>query len=104
MQEGYKARNKELNPDAITYSSVISAWSHSRQRDSVVKVESLLNEMLSLAEAGDKNVAPSVRSYNAVLRTIAGSGLPDGDQRASKIIKIMKDNGISPNEYTRQAA
>jgi hypothetical protein len=61
------------------------------------------NEMLSLAEAGDKNVSPSVRSYNAVLRTIAASRLPDGVQRASKIIKIMKDNDISPDEYTRKA-
>jgi pentatricopeptide repeat protein len=59
--------------------------------------------MLSLAEAGNKNVAPNVRIYNHVLSAIASSGLPDDIQRASKIIKLMKDNGISPDEYTRKA-
>jgi hypothetical protein len=102
MQNRYKAGDKDVEPNIISYASVILAWSHSRQRDSVVKAESLMNEMLSLAEAGNKNVAPDVRVYNHVLSAIAASGLPDGTQRASKIIKIMKENGISPDEYTRK--
>jgi hypothetical protein len=59
--------------------------------------------MLSLTKAGNKNVAPNVRIYNHVLSAIASSGLPDDIQRASNIIKIMKDNDISPDEYTRKA-
>ena len=68
----------------------------------MTKAESLLNVMLCLAEAGDKNVAPDVRSYNYVLSAIARSGLPDV-QLAGKIIKTMKDNGIFPDEYTPKA-
>ena len=65
--------------------------------------ESLLNEMLSLAEAGDKRCVPDARSYNNVLSAIAASGLPDDAYRAAKIIKTMKENGITPDQFTRRA-
>ncbi len=82
---------------------MIFAWSRSRQRESVSKAESLLNEMLSLAEAGDKKCAPDVRCYNHVLSAIATSGLPDDAYRARKIINTMKENGISSDQFTRKA-
>ena len=44
------------------------------------KAESLLNEMLNLAEAGDKNSVPDARSYNYVsLSAIAASGCLSDD-------------------------
>ena len=103
MQDRYKAGDEDLKPDVITYNSVILAWSRSRQRKSVSKAESLLKEMLSLAEAGDNKCVPNVRCYNCVLSAIATSGLPDNVQRAARIIKTMKENGISPNQFTQKA-
>jgi hypothetical protein len=81
MQDRCKAGDEVLKPDATTYNSVIVAWSRSRQRrESVLKAESLLNEMLTLAEAGDKSIAPNVKSYNLVLSAIATNGLPNDAQ------------------------
>jgi pentatricopeptide repeat protein len=44
-----------------------------------------------------------IHSYNDVLSAITKSGLPDDEQRAWKIIKRMKENGISPDKFTRKA-
>ena len=102
MQDRYKAGD-DLKPNVIIYSSVIFAWSRSRQRESVSKAESLLNEMLILAEAGDKNCAPNAMCYNHVLYAITTSGLPDDLQRVGKLVKKMKDNGISSDQFMRKA-
>ncbi len=86
----------------MTYNSVIFAWSRSSQPESGSKAESLLNEMLSLAEAGDKKIAPDVGCYNQVLSAIATGGLPCDVQGAERIIKRMEENRISPNQYARK--
>jgi hypothetical protein len=51
----------------------------------------------------DKSFAPDVRSYNHVLSAIATNGLPNDAQRALKVIKTMNENGISREEFTRNA-
>ena len=52
MQDRHIARG-DLKPDVMIYKAVIFARSRSRQ-------QSLLNEMLSLAEGGDTNFVPDV--------------------------------------------
>jgi hypothetical protein len=69
----------------------------------VSKAESLLYEMLNLAEAGNKNCAPDVICYNHDLSTTVKSGLPGDAQRVAKIVKTMNENVISHDQFTREA-
>lgn len=56
---------------------------------------------VDVAEDIAKIDTSDLESYNELLRTIAGSRLPDRANRAGKVLKTMKANSVAPDVLTR---
>lgn len=90
-------------PDVISYTSVMSAWSHVQSPNEkdvgVARCESLLQEMLSRADNGDRNIMPNQRTFGTLLEVIYQSTLPDKKERADEVLGIMKQCGVPHDEF-----
>ena len=87
-------------PNAISYSTVISAWSKSRDKNRAERAIQLLERMEQ-----DSNVQPNTVAYSSVLDVLAKSDDPKAVQRSLKILQDMEkrystDRTVRPNAYT----
>mmetsp|Transcript_90053 Transcript_90053/g.134942 ORF Transcript_90053/g.134942 Transcript_90053/m.134942 type:complete len:562 (-) Transcript_90053:17-1702(-) len=60
--------NDDTQPDTLSYNAVLDAWANSGSDESLEKVNQIFHHMETLHESG-KNVAPTIRTVNAVLNT-----------------------------------
>nr|XP_043623900.1 pentatricopeptide repeat-containing protein At5g15010, mitochondrial [Erigeron canadensis] len=80
--------NRGICPDVISYSSVITCYSKSRELKEVMKV---FNELVA------SDIHPDRKIYNAVIHALAKSGLIE---KARELMSSMEEKGISPNAIT----
>jgi pentatricopeptide repeat protein len=80
-----------LHPTVVSYNSVIKAWSYTRDdtKKSVVKITSLLREIIGQSESNPK-MRPNSTTFGQVLKFLNESDLPDKAKRAKAIENIMK--------------
>jgi pentatricopeptide repeat protein len=95
--------DKALKLDVVSYTTVINAWANECSifggNEAVGKAQSLLTEMLTLAEKGDSKMMPNTFTYNALLKTIASSSLPDKVERANIVLENMIHHGVERNSF-----
>jgi len=83
-----------IDPDVVSYSSLIWAWARSKSRHSVQTTLDLLQRMLQEWETGNTSVKPNHVTFNGVLWAMLHSGV-DGDlAKASTIVRQMEALGI----------
>jgi len=75
-----------LEPDTITYNSVMNAFSNSGHINAAKSCERLLNEMV---ENSNKAVSPNTVSYNSVLKALSKSRQQDAAGRAEELLEQM---------------
>jgi pentatricopeptide repeat protein len=91
----------DTKPDVVSYNSVIKCCAMSGVA-SVEKVQTVLDEMLTLAADGDRSATPNIRTYNQVLDIVASaSDLSDQVERIESILTKMKENGIVPDSISK---
>ena len=71
-----QASTYSAKPNAITYSTVMYAWSRSHKQDAPLKAETLFFDMMRLYKAGDEDLKPNEASYVALLTTWNRSSSP----------------------------
>jgi len=99
-------QKEQINPNAHTFNSAITAWSRSGSKGSALKAESLLKKMEELHEAGNKNLQPSAQVYTSVISAWAKSNDPGSALRAEILLKLMwamykrGNKSVKPNVLT----
>ena len=81
---------RKMQPDIITYNSVLSAWSKSSGHiNAAPQAERILQEMIINSKANPVAPRPNTVSYNTVLHAWSKSTKPIAVQRASAILEYM---------------
>mmetsp|Transcript_10290 Transcript_10290/g.30130 ORF Transcript_10290/g.30130 Transcript_10290/m.30130 type:complete len:675 (-) Transcript_10290:1737-3761(-) len=95
--------SKTINPTVVEYTAVIQAYANyvsrnvDKSRESVDRVEDLLDEMLS---SGDRSLRPNILSYAAVLKTIAAARrIPNRRDHAQAVLQKMHSNQVEITPY-----
>ena len=103
----YKQGKIYAKPNTLFYNAVIDSWARAGQgKSAALRAEELLNELESKCEAGDLELSPSARSYNAAILAWKTSNATDAPQRAEALLKRMNerysagDEGCRPDHVT----
>ncbi|KAL3788273.1 hypothetical protein HJC23_011905 [Cyclotella cryptica] len=82
-------------PGIISYNSCIDAYA---RRGDYSKAESLIDEMISLAEQGREECRPTIHSFAALVNAISNSKAPDTVDRAEDIVRKVEElDFVRPN-------
>uniref|UniRef100_A0A7S4EP10 Pentacotripeptide-repeat region of PRORP domain-containing protein n=1 Tax=Pseudo-nitzschia australis TaxID=44445 RepID=A0A7S4EP10_9STRA len=103
----YKQGKVYAKPTTLYYNAVMDGLARSRQgKAGVLRAESLLDELEARGRAGDPELSPTSRSYNAVILAWKMSNCTEAPQRAEAILKRMNeryrsgDKGCRPDQVT----
>ncbi|KAI3791532.1 hypothetical protein L2E82_05330 [Cichorium intybus] len=84
----WEMNNRGIHRDVISYSTIITCYSKSKETKEVIKI---FDELIATGITPDRKV------YNAVIHSLAKSGLV---VKARDLMKSMEEKGISPNAIT----
>lgn len=88
MERLYDSGILDVEPNTITYSAVIEAWSTSPNKKLIVpKVYEILQKMTHKAEEGEEKSAPNTVTFNTVIKAVGRSNEPE---KAPKVIKLLE--------------
>jgi hypothetical protein len=95
-------------PDAVTYTTCISAWQESRHPEAVERAEALLKESWTLSDAAsqrgvDLRARPNVKTFLSYLRVVMNSEVENKAERAEQVVAWMTKLGIRPSHDFRRA-
>lgn len=95
-------QERSLQPDIITYNSVLSAWSKSSGHvNAAPQAERILQEMIIKTKANSTAPRPNTVSYNTVLHAWSKSTKTIAVQRASAILEYMiRSQDPKPDIYS----
>ncbi|VEU37856.1 unnamed protein product [Pseudo-nitzschia multistriata] len=103
----YKQGRIYAKPTTLYYNAVMDGLARSRQgKTGALRAESLLDELEARGRAGDPELSPTSRSYNAVILAWKMSNYTEAPQRAEAILKRMNeryrsgDKGCRPDQVT----
>ena len=103
----YKQGKMYAKPTTLYYNAVMDGLARSRQgKVGALRAESLLDELEARGRAGDIELSPTSRSYNAVILAWKMSNCTEAPQRAEAILKRMNerykggDRGCRPDQVT----
>lgn len=81
--------NTHVAPNAISYSTVLTAWSASQASDSADRAMSILDRMEDAYQNGQSNARPNAYCYNAAMNAIAKSRSPEKAEKAHRLLHRM---------------
>ncbi len=103
----YKQGKMYAKPTTLYYNAVMDGLARSRQgKAGALRAETLLDELEARRRAGDIELSPTSRSYNAVILAWKMSNCTEAPQRAEAILKRMNerykagDRGCRPDQVT----
>ena len=108
LEEMKSSDNRNVQPDAITYGSVIKCLTNAGGKANAERAEEFLDELGKLYEESGKNerLASNTIIYNSVLDAFASIRGGDGIARAEAILDRMEDlraagtSDVSPDAFT----
>ena len=108
LEQCLKRGNKNVQPDIVTFNSVILAWSKSSHPDSAIRAEGILKRLGDLHNKGFLlDVQPDVVSYNSIIHSYAKSrhrGAATNAERLFKeltsLLRSTKDSRYKPDLIT----
>lgn len=59
---------KDIEPDKVSCTSILTAWANSGERDAGEKAEQLLQRMKDMYSMGNQGIKPDTVTYNAVIK------------------------------------
>ena len=65
---GLGAIAKDIEPDKVSCTSILTAWANSGERDAGEKAEQLLQRMEDMYSRGNRGIKPDTVTYNAVIK------------------------------------
>eukprot|EP00957_Ditylum_brightwellii_P016793 1264033-Ditylum_brightwellii.AAC.1 len=90
-----------LEPDVITYNSVMNAWINSGHMNAAKKAEFILQKMIQASSKKGNAVQPNTVSYNTAINAWSKSRFLDAPFRAEQILLHMIE---TYNRQRREAA
>jgi hypothetical protein len=86
----HEAGDDDLQPDTIVFTTVISVWAHSGDRDAGIRANRYLAYMKKVEALGHKDCGPNEITYKTVIRAWSSSGHADADREIAALQKEMK--------------
>ena len=65
---GLGAIAKDIEPDKVSCTSILTAWANSGERGAGEKAEQLLQRMEEMYSRGNRGIKPDTVTYNAVIK------------------------------------
>jgi len=103
----YRQGKIYAKPTTLFYNAVMDSWARAKQgKAGALRAEELLVELETRCQAGDSELSPSTRSYNAVILAWKTSNSTEAPQRAEALLKRMNerygagDKGCRPDKVT----
>jgi hypothetical protein len=90
MQKMHEAGDDDLQPDTIVFTTVISVWARSGDRDAGIRANRYLAYMKKGETLGHKDCGPNKFTYQTVIKAWSNSGHPDADRETTALHKEMK--------------
>lgn len=92
-------RKPDLCPNTAVFNCVLRAWSRSKSKEAPIRIETILKQMVELAEnTGNNNLYPDLVSYNSALNSLTGLDSKMALSKAEQIFNIMeKTPGMAPD-------
>eukprot|EP00529_Nitzschia_sp_RCC80_P041620 CAMPEP_0113440690 /NCGR_PEP_ID=MMETSP0014_2-20120614/688_1 /TAXON_ID=2857 /ORGANISM="Nitzschia sp." /LENGTH=545 /DNA_ID=CAMNT_0000331493 /DNA_START=18 /DNA_END=1655 /DNA_ORIENTATION=- /assembly_acc=CAM_ASM_000159 len=85
-------------PDAISFSTTISAWIHSRQIDAPLRAERLMRRLEDFCLNGILDCQPDAVCYASVMQAWVTSQRPEALERTERILRgMLESNYIQPD-------
>ncbi|KAG7353119.1 PPR: pentatricopeptide repeat domain containing protein [Nitzschia inconspicua] len=101
-KELYKQGKMYAKPTALYYNAVMDGLARSRQGEKgAFRASEYLLEMEFRGQAGDVQLSPSTRSYNAAILAWKMANSTQAPQRAEALLKRMNDRYASGDEMCR---
>jgi pentatricopeptide repeat protein len=98
----YQKGRLYAKPTSLYYNAVMDAHARSRcGREAALRAEELLGELEVKSGAGDLELRPTTRTYNAAILAWKNSNEPDAPQRAEALLKRMNDRYKAGDEGCR---
>ena len=90
-----------VQPDSITYASVIDCYSKSNLPDAGKKAEIILNRMIQRYDEDNRRARPTVYAFTSCIDCYAKSSDPESPLRAQNILNRMESSTYAkPNTIT----
>jgi pentatricopeptide repeat protein len=88
---------RHLQPDVISYNSVIDSWGRSNEKGSAARAESILNAMK------EYEVEPDIISYTGVVFAHTRSDEAKSADNALRILESVEESNLASNEFVYNA-
>jgi pentatricopeptide repeat protein len=102
--EKLSEKRKELTPNVVSYTCVMTALSKSNQRGAAQEAHTVLERMLERYRGGEVQVKPDAVAFSTVIDAWARDDSPNAAQRALDLLDKMKslqdELGVEPNALT----
>ena len=100
LEQSLKRGNADVQPDVVTFNSVILAWGKSSHQNSAARAEGILRTLRDLHEKGFLlDVQPDLVSYNSIIHSYAKSRSRGAARNAERLFKEL----VSLHRSTRDA-
>lgn len=95
MNERYLSNASDIFPDSASYTTVINAWSRSRDKDAVDRAEELIRRCEESFEQGNVDAKPNALTYNSLINCYAKSRLRGASEKALGVLSKMKKMSLA---------
>jgi hypothetical protein len=89
MQKTYEAGDHDVKPNTIVFTTVISVWARSGDRDAGIRANQYLAYMKKVEALGHKDCGPDKVTYQTVIKAWSKSGHPDAHREIAALEKGM---------------
>jgi pentatricopeptide repeat protein len=105
MQRLHDGGNRNVQPDFISFSRIVFAYSQAHNHNAAERAEAILDRMQDLYDRGNPDMKPSKRLFTAVIAAWANRGDSNAATRAEAILEKMQqlyragNAGLKPDKY-----
>ena len=89
---------REEQPRVFEFTSTIRAWHNSGDPIAPYRADVILHLLLEQVKKGNKQAIPDAKLFGSILQTLASSEIPDKHVYADRILSLMIEHNIGPNE------
>uniref|UniRef100_A0A7S1CV07 Pentacotripeptide-repeat region of PRORP domain-containing protein n=1 Tax=Skeletonema marinoi TaxID=267567 RepID=A0A7S1CV07_9STRA len=80
---------RDIEPDKVSCTSILTAWANSGERDAGERAEQLLQRMEDMYSRGNLGIKPDTVTYNAVIKVWGRCGSRQAGERSEALLRKM---------------
>lgn len=99
--EQQEEARERVQPNVVTYSSLLNCWAKSNHPDAPLRAEAILQHMQQQSrDTNNPAIRPNTLSYNSVLNAWARSGRVEAAEQVERLWREMQGQSVPPDHVT----